>query len=1327
LKQKAIISPITKSHLIIIIFRNFDNIAGDDEDTTEILNFRDRANFEHIRENLFKSTEYGRVAVMIGAGFSRNADKFSPQIPNFPLSWDLGKKFYSKLHPEYDISKDEEEIDFGQNFDTYASEYSKKFGKGELHSLLIKLIPDEKYLPGEIHKLLLSLPWSDVFTTNYDTLLERTLPKIYDKKYDIIRTTTQIPLKSKPRIVKLHGDILSNSFIITEEDYNGYKKKYGAFQNLVQESILENVFCLIGFGGTDKNFTRWKEWVASNLGEHSPPIYLCGVLDYDEEKRAQFESQNIKIVDLGPLFPKEKFIDRNTRHKIAIEWFLKSLAVGKPNNKLNWPDLTRQEVIPIKNPLAPPLCSLPPQQLFEDIKYVHLDSNKTTIKQDIEKYCENWKIERDFYPGWILAPKNSRTVIWENTKYAIKPILDNINNFEFPTNLNLLFELSWRLEICLTPLFSNVADTYEYELKKINPFPDLITISESVISPQKEEYQANNWDLISRQWIDLAYSLVRHYRESNHLEKYRFWIDVLEKIITIDLNWKNRWYYEKCMFALFQLNQEDLRRQLDAWLIEDDHPEYQIKKASLLSELGELEKAKSIAEHALKTIRLHIHSNRDDFYLLSLEGWCLHLLQSIERNRFIRRNKNRDYSERWEQLSKYYCDPRIELEKFSASVSIPKPKKQPEHERKQGFDPGVITQTHRIGFEPEIVHDLPAFAFLKMTENVGAPLVCGSVRFNKEIPFAADWIEKYDPLWAMCILSRSIDDEIVDHKFHRLAILRLDDKIFDEIYSLAMNSLKQSLSDYHRNGHNNDFDNSLSYRQISIQMELLSRLSIRLNDNRLAELLDLAINIYKSQKIAPKIGYYDRIGTLFKRVSHTISQNKLLEKIGELIDLPIPTANYFTVPFSDRLPEPFEYIEFSADFKIPASYNRNSWGNSISNLIQISRTGLPDERRRSLLRLIRLFKINGLTIPEIEEFKSALYHKVDPASQLPIDTGCFNYVLLGLPELNHGDVKNKYRCWLLSQPLPSSITRERQADGKMRTSMKGGGEPLTRLIYEWVYSSTRLQLGDGANNENTIDWSESEILTLFFKINEIWEEQKLWLSEFKEKKDYFYPYLLDQFKEILFLFEQIVLLKLDKITNKDEVERILKTFVEFSKYEICINSALPGILLVTPTESDKIVDQLRFGLFSSNPEISERSIDGFYNYTILAYHKKIPSIDERIISDFVYSIILRKEPGLSHALYIASDLIKNYPTLFKEQHINDLLRLLETLITPQQRAEHKSDSVVQEDIVRISDIEYEAIQRNAIELRKSLQEYLIKEGKPIPEFLKKGIVVSSIH
>jgi len=1296
---------------------------------TQVLEFRDRANLEHIRENLFKDTEYGRAAVMIGAGFSRNAEKFSSQIPNFPLASDLGEILYSKLHPDYDISKKtpEDILQFGNNFDEYASEYSDKFGKGELYSVLIKSIPDEKYLPGEIHELLLSLPWSDIFTTNYDTLLERTLPKIYYKKYDIIKTVTQIPLKSKPRIVKLHGDIPCNSFVITKEDYDNYENEFAAFQNLVQQSILENVFCLIGFGGNDKNFIKWKDWVNKNLKSHSPPIYLCGILDLNETERADFEKKKIKIVDLGPLFPRDKFSDDNNRRKTAIEWFLKCLTIAKPNNKLNWPEQTSHEVSPIKNPLAPPLYPLPPNlSKSANLLYRHLThSSSSTLKTDIENNLKIWTIERETYSGWIVAPKKNRTDIWENTSVSIKPILDNINSFKFPTNIHLLFELVWRFEICLCPLFSNVADCIESEIKKVNPFSNLITINESIINQEKEEYQSYDWNVISSQWVDLAYFLTRHYRESNNLEKFQIWIDLLEKINVLSSIWKNKWHYEKCMFFMFQLDQENLKKQLTSWSIDDDHPEYQMKKAGLYSELGELENANTLAEHALKTIRLHLHSNRDDFYLLSLEGWCLFLLQSINRNYHIQQKGSGDYRGRWEQLARYNCDPWIELEKFRASVSVPKPRKQPAFEKKHAFDPGIITTTHHMGSEPDIVKILPAFAFLKMIENVGLPIISGRVfRFNEEITYAAEWIEIYDPVWAITVILRSDNEKVINNKFQRLSILRIDEKLFDSYYTLAITSLRQSLISYYQNGHNRNFDNTFSFRQIKIQMELLSRLSIRLSDDRLGDLLDITIKIYEAQKNTPKFNFYEGIGNLFKRITYPVSHNKLLERMDTLLNLPIPTVNQFTVPILEHFPEPFEYIYFESNFKIPDGYDRRSWDSAISNLIQVSRIGSPDARRRSLLRLIRLFKIKGLNDAEIEAFKEALWQKTDPNSHLPINIGYLNFVLLGLPELSSGDVKNKYRNWLISQPIPQAISGKIGQDGKMHYTMKGGGGQLTHFIYEWLYSSKRLQIGNDDGDQNDIEWSESEILILFNNISKIWEEQKNWLSDTKERNGYFYPHLREQFNDLLLLFEQIIIFKLDRITDQNEVVRILKTLDDFSKYDLCINSSIPGTLLVRPDESLKIINRLRIGLFSSNPELTKKSIDGMYNYALLAHNGKVPVMDEKIISDFVYSIVLRKEPGLSHALEIASQLIRYCPDLFNEQHIYDLLLSIENSLTPIKTDVKEIEFQIREDEIQISDIELEAIQNNTLELVSSLQQYYIKKGKPIPESLKRFSIKS---
>ena len=88
----------------------------------------------------------------------------------------------------------------------------------------------------------------DVFTTNYDTLLERAQVGVVDRKYDVVPTASDIVGRMKPRIVKLHGSFPSHRpFIITEEDYRTYPKRFAPFVNMVQQSIMENVFCLIGF------------------------------------------------------------------------------------------------------------------------------------------------------------------------------------------------------------------------------------------------------------------------------------------------------------------------------------------------------------------------------------------------------------------------------------------------------------------------------------------------------------------------------------------------------------------------------------------------------------------------------------------------------------------------------------------------------------------------------------------------------------------------------------------------------------------------------------------------------------------------------------------------------------------------------------------------------------------------------------------------------------------------------------------------------------------------------------------------------------------------
>ncbi len=219
-----------------------------------------------------------------------------------------------------------------------AEEFTAAFGRGALDDLILRAIPDADFGPGPLHRMLLELPWADVLTTNYDTLLERAAPVALGQRYTVIRTPEEIATATRPRIVKLHGSFPSSRpFILTEEDFRTYPRRFAPFVNLAQQAVMENVLCLIGFGGDDPNFLYWTGWVRDNLDTYAPKVYLCGLLNLSDSQRLLLHTRNVTPIDFTPLFRSEDYPDAGVRHRLALEWFLLSLRNGRPYDPLDWP------------------------------------------------------------------------------------------------------------------------------------------------------------------------------------------------------------------------------------------------------------------------------------------------------------------------------------------------------------------------------------------------------------------------------------------------------------------------------------------------------------------------------------------------------------------------------------------------------------------------------------------------------------------------------------------------------------------------------------------------------------------------------------------------------------------------------------------------------------------------------------------------------------------------------------------------------------------------------------------------------------------------------
>lgn len=283
-----------------------------------------------IAMRLKEHRKYGKASVMVGAGFSKNA-KSKGMNDVKPPDWSqLADKMYCELYPQSEnmTGKQKEKWNkqriiktSGKNATKLAEEYTVSFDRNKMNHLIENAIADDLFLPGDLHKKLVKLSWSDIFTTNYDTLLERAANMVFcEANYQIVCSCNDIAGSISPRIVKLHGSIPHvKPYIICDEDYRTYPVKYAAMVNTVQQAMLETRLCLIGFSGDDPNFQNWMGWIRDNMGECCPIIYLIGIYDnLSEPERRLLESRQIIIVDISCLAEG----GNADRHGTAVSEFL---------------------------------------------------------------------------------------------------------------------------------------------------------------------------------------------------------------------------------------------------------------------------------------------------------------------------------------------------------------------------------------------------------------------------------------------------------------------------------------------------------------------------------------------------------------------------------------------------------------------------------------------------------------------------------------------------------------------------------------------------------------------------------------------------------------------------------------------------------------------------------------------------------------------------------------------------------------------------------------------------------------------------------------------
>ena len=704
-----------------------------------------------------------------------------------------------------------------------------------------------------------------MFTTNYDTLLERTRAAVVLQHYDVVVKKEDLLYARGPRIVKLHGSFPSPPFVITEEDYRRYPIDQAPFVNTVRQSLLENTLCLIGFSGDDPNFLQWIGWLRDHVGrESAPKIYLVGVLhELGEADRRLLDGRGIVTVDLSAFskVPGE-----------ALSAFFDYLRCRRPR-AVDWP----------------PASEGPPS------------ARKQCSPQEYGAIVAEWRRQREIYPGWIVVPKDRREVLWRDTQDWLWHLWQlsaaDRAKLETPLDLNLAFELTWRLDRCLFPLGG-----------ELPAFLEEVATKYAADDLRLPEHAGWTHDAVFEAVANIRLWLLRHYREEGqdaNWERVRELVEPHRERLLPEQ--RARYQLEEALQALFRFDPAEARRRLMEWQTNEHLPFWEAKRAALMAELGEAAAARPLLEDSLFAIRKQIGLEpvTEDLTLVSQESVAMLLLWAVDRGMGMtepkpeREDLQTELSERWIELTRYKCDPRNDLESFALRLRHQVVSSHSEGTTPE-FDLGVVSNTMHFGPDREAI---AAYGLLRIFEDLGMPYRVERLSFLSEsIKATLPRVGPYSPHWALVNIVRLGNTKAVDRLFDREFLGRLGRGEVDGYFETYLAIFERAV----RMVDEPDSAMAKTFEPLAETFpEVFSRLCYKCSPAYRERLVGTLQGIYRSRRRR----VFGDVGLFAHRLFDSMSVSERIRVVPLLIELPVPEnygeidAQFFVNPiFRLKLP-----------------------------------------------------------------------------------------------------------------------------------------------------------------------------------------------------------------------------------------------------------------------------------------------------------------------------------------------------------------------------------------------------------------------------------------
>lgn len=1254
-----------------------------------------------------KALASGSASVMVGAGFSRNAEGGESLATWRQLTQELSMA----------LSPGGRAVDFSPGAAAQlAEQYAKVFSPAHLEMLIKRCVPDDEVSPGKLHSQLLELPWSEIFTTNYDTLLERAAERMFEVGYFTVCAREDIPqskLLGRRRIVKLHGSFPSHRpFILTEEEYRTYPERFAPFVNMVRQSLLENVFCLIGFSGDDPNFLHWLGWVRDMLDKHALPVYLFLAQEPTLGERKLYEARGVVPVVL----PTPNGV-APSNYKARYQTLFDELAKPLENSPMEW-------------------------GLSSALPFIPSDGDHTaSFKLFLQSVADIVKC-RDDYPGWIVAPTEvrarfTRVADWLERSLTHSWLLENLRKSQSEIALLVIDCYCWTQRVVLGPIIDDIAEVGLFALLK--KADDAAHDFGSELNKLLSSLQASESNSPQRVRARVSMALLTWARQSHHTHQYQAIKQSLVEIQNGDGRVHDHVVYEQILNSLQHADIPSALDQTRRWRPVSANAYAQVLRGALLAELGDTATALAVLGGAIQVLRRQQRSRPSDPELISQEAWaCLvarHLQDFAapseaddEHNGNLSTSSDRkddsigkeNLNERLNVLMARGYSAQDELTGFMSKLNAEATQPAPSLRNLVGFDVGTSSTHQVLGASTDLTQKiLASFAWLELLERVGLPhRIRNASLYSSQMLQAAWWARFGDTRERSTgLLLRAHRKQALKPRdghgrphltgwLNRHEIALLKDDTATELAQAVLSQIKLDLQD----------GSSIigTIDRIEFLLEAFGRFAVRAHESEtiLVWANDL-IELHGSVAFQSHVELWPLASLAITRLIESLPEDMHAPVLLKVFQLPLaPTPNHAGLKYLHQLERWVDVVRISDACRIdPSSPPSSDWMSISAELIgQLRTSPNPAMTSRIWTRLSVMRSLNLLTTEHRDEVGSILW-RACPEGSWPVVPGQYISGTLHWPS----PMKNPAAVLLdrlLANPLApfGSGYMQYTAAGSGRTYSMGGEFGAIGQIYTAISFHPPSATIISKAFQRIEEWLDAEKSELLVDINR---------TEIR-----------DSLTRVCGFVDRIMLSCLNSIeksrpskTKQALLDRALAISIKLGEFPFPHIRLTAKLLSFQATSKSKLLEDAKKVAYGISSETAPTSSDLFRaSFDLLSMKDtRIREAGQLVFDTLVAAILMRRADNLAQTLNLLSCLPKQAWRRFSNKRTLSLIDIaLSDMHTAlNYRSALHSDSLLRELIPQSRfyavKLAYAMVEVNGIELPGA--RIWLEEAKsdPLPE------------